>query len=109
MGQNRFGVSSGAMEFEAAIRAGGDDPARIPAIDTGPYLRQEGRLISRLRSSGDVRQATFRIRAGHGRVTSASAGFHAVRVRRFQQIHLRPASGVTVWLSWLMQWVRQPE
>lgn len=108
VGQNRFGGSSGTKEFEAEIRAGGEDSVHMAVIDTGPYLRQEGRPVARWRSTGNMRPAVSQIPAEHGRATPASTGFHAVRIRRFQQIHLQQGSGVAVWLSWLMQWVRQP-
>lgn len=108
MGQKSFDNSSASREFEAAIRGSSEDPARMAAIDTGPYLRQEGRQLERHRAGDEMRQTTIRIRAEHGLANSASAIYRADRVRRLQQTHPRPASGVTVWISWLIQWVRLP-
>ena len=90
MGQKSFDSSSDSREFEAAIRGSGEDPARMAAIDTGPYLRQEGRQLERHRARDEVRQTALRKRAEQGLATSALAIYRADRVRRLQQANPRP-------------------
>ena len=104
MGRHAFDGDSHSMGFAAAHREGDEDPARMAVIDTGPYLRQEGRHLVARRVSLEMRQAALRSRVEPGRAYPASEISHIQRGRR-----LRTGSGVTVWISWLMQWVRQPK